>query len=64
ALCGVLYGMASALYLTMQAEAEPLTFLNWNGTVALLGKLTLGAEHARSQRGCGSPERGRSGCWC
>jgi len=42
-VCGILYAIIAVIYLVMADTGGPVTFHSWNGTVALLGKLAVGA---------------------
>ncbi|MGI8962836.1 MAG: hypothetical protein ACR2IV_24380 [Bryobacteraceae bacterium] len=61
ALCGVLHGLISVIYLIMQATGGPLTFHAWKGTVGLLGKLSLAAGACTIAAGIWGSAKGK--CW-
>lgn len=42
-VCGILDAIISVAYLVMWYTDGPVTFHSWNGTIVLLGKLTIGA---------------------
>ena len=59
ALCGVLEALISAIYLIMQGADGPLAFHSWNGTIALLGKLSMAAGVCTVAAGLWRPGRGK-----
>ncbi len=59
ALCGVLDALISAIYLIMQGTDGPLALHSWNGTIALLGKLSMAAGVCTVAAGLWGPGKGK-----
>ncbi len=60
ALCGVFEAIIAAAYLIMQETNRPLTFYSWNGTITLIGKLTLAAGACAIIAGIARSTNGKS----